>query len=751
MRENTRAASWLRSLALGLALLVLLAPVALAGEWTSWRGPWQNGTSGDQGVVTEWSTEGQNLVWRQDWSGRSTPVVLDGRVCATGRKGEGIERQEAVACWSADTGKLLWQRNFTVYQTQVPWNRVGWGSPVADKETGNIYVQLVDGVVVALDKDGKLVWDWRSFEDFNRQSGYGGRTNTPIVDGDLLVVPTIAAAWGQNAGMADRYVALDKKTGTVRWVSSKGQKPTDLSIYSTPVVAEIDGERLIIGGNSDGYVRAYRVHTGEEVWQFQLSQRGLNSSVVVQDGVVFAGHSEENVDVTNVMGRLVAINAKGAKGDVTKTHELWRVDDLDGGYASPLYYDGKVFMPDNSANLWAFDAKTGQNLWKLEYGTVGKGSPVAIDGKIYQTEVNGHLVVIDPKKGEIVSKVQTQMPSGRYAEIYGSVASAYGRIYFTTEEGIYCLGKKDQKLDLSPAKGIDRVGLAEVPDPAAEPGAKVARLQIVPAMVVDFGTKPIDFKVFGFDAKGRPLGEQRGATFTLKGLPGSVDASGHLIFDAAKLHNTQPGQVEAAIGDLKSVADLRIAAPFPFSEDFEGLEKAPAGFLGGSPIKTVKDLDGTKVFVVPKPPVGAPRSTTFIGISAMKGYTIKADVRGNREGRRITDVGVIAGGYTVALLGAYQQIQVDNWESERRMMQQFPFTWEMGVWYTLKARVDYENDGKGGLKGVVRAKAWKRGEAEPKEWTVEIEDPLPPDSGSPGLYGFVPVEAYFDNVSVTAN
>lgn len=749
MREINRypVASLLRTAALLLATGLAAGP-ALAGEWTTWRGPWQDGRSAEKGVVTDWSRDGKNLLWRLDWSGRSTPVVFDGRVCANGRAGEGIHRQEAVACWNADDGKLLWERKFTVYQTQVPWNRVGWASLVADAETGNVYAQLVHGTVVALDKTGKMVWEWRGSEDFNRQTGFGGRTNTPIVDGDLLIVQTIAAAWGQNAGMADRYVALDKRTGAIRWVSTKGDKPQDLSIYSTPVVAEIDGERLIIGGGSDGFIHAVRAHTGEEVWRFQLSQRGLNSSVVVEDGVVYAGHSEENVDTTNVMGRLVAINARGAKGDVTKTHEIWRIDDLDAGYASPLYYDGKIYMPDNSANLWAFDAKTGQTAWKLEFGTVGKGSPVAIDGKIYVTEVNGHLVVIDPKKPEIVSKVQVLMPEGgRYAEIYGSVASAYGRLYFTTEEGLYCLGKKGAKLDRKPDAGLDPVGLAAIADPPAPAGAKPARLLVVPSVFVGRSDQQVDLHVFAFDDKGRALGEQKGAVFAVKGLPGTVTPEGKLSFDGAKVKGTQHGQVEASLGELKAVADLRVAGPLPWREDFEGLDKPPGGFLGGSPNKGVKEVDGSLVFFLPKPPGGAPRATTFIGPSSMKDYTIQADVRGTAEGRRMTDLGVIVSGYTVSLLGAYQQIQVDNWESERRMMRQFPFEWQLGAWYTIKARVDHQPDG----KAVVRAKVWKRGEPEPAGWTVEVEDPIPPDSGSPGLYGFVPVDAYFDNVSVTAN
>ena len=38
------------------------------------------------------------------------------------------------------------------------------------------------------------------------------------------------------------------------------------------------------------------------------------------------------------MGRVICIDGRGApgSGDVTKTHELWRCDGIDAGFASPL-------------------------------------------------------------------------------------------------------------------------------------------------------------------------------------------------------------------------------------------------------------------------------------------------------------------------------------------------------------------------------------------------------------------------------
>ncbi len=83
------------------AMLAALAASGLAGaaEWTYWRGPAQQGVSGETGLVSSWSPEGQNLVWKAAFTGRSTPVVVDSRACVIGRVGDGIEKQEVVACF----------------------------------------------------------------------------------------------------------------------------------------------------------------------------------------------------------------------------------------------------------------------------------------------------------------------------------------------------------------------------------------------------------------------------------------------------------------------------------------------------------------------------------------------------------------------------------------------------------------------------------------------------------------------------
>ncbi|MDE2904581.1 MAG: PQQ-binding-like beta-propeller repeat protein, partial [Acidobacteriota bacterium] len=298
--------------------LVFLACAATAQDWPSWRGRLQTGVSNQTGLVSSWSVDGENLIWFQEYIARSTPAVFDGRVCANGRTGDGVEKKEIVTCWNAENGSKLWEHTFSVLNTTVPFNRVGWGSVTGDPETGHLYALNVDGHLHCFDREGEIVWSWRLSEDLGRASGYGGRTSTPIIDEDRLILSVIGSAWGSLGGPPrHRYVAFDKRTGRVRWASTPGGQPADMNTQSVPIVAVVNGQRLIIDGNADGHIYAIQARTGVKVWEFHLSQRGINVSPVIDGTTVYVSHSEENID-RGTMGRVVAIDATG-RGDITST------------------------------------------------------------------------------------------------------------------------------------------------------------------------------------------------------------------------------------------------------------------------------------------------------------------------------------------------------------------------------------------------------------------------------------------------
>lgn len=726
-----------------VALVGLLASgLAVAADWPGWRGPDFNGASDETGLVSSWSPDGENLLWKAEFIGRSTPVIVDGRACFNGRVGEGIDRQEIVACFDAVTGEKLWEDRFNVYNTTVPFNRVGWASLAADAETGYIFAHGVAGQLICYDRDGNIVWERVLNEEFGRLSGYGGRTQTPIVDGDQLILSSVFSAWGKLAAPRDRTFSFDKRTGEVLWISSTGGAPADMNTQSVPVVAEIKGRRMLISGSADGYIDAVDVASGESIWRFRLSLRGINSSVIVVGDRVYASHSEENVDDA-LMGRMVAIDATGS-GDVTKTHEIWRINQLSVGFPSPTYHAGRIYTVDNSANLYSIDAESGKVMWEHSLGTVGKGSPVYADGKLYVTEVNGGFHILKPGADgvELLDFDQLKVPDGRYAEIYGSPAISNGRIYFSTEGGVYCLGNPSA---VTPAAGSAVKAKREATAKRKPVKGEPAVIRVVPAEVLIEPGQVARFDVRGFDATGGPveLSAQQ-ISWSLAGLKGGVDGGALSVEGGA----AQAGEVVAQVGGLKAVARVRVIPPLPWFEDFESIavDGVPGHWIGAPGKWKVAEKDGSKVLVKTFRPTGLLRNETYFGPSSMSNFTIEADVQGGKTGRRLTDVGLIANGYTLDLRGNAQRLQIRDWESENRIKIEHDFPWEMGVWYHIKLRVDVTK-----TKALVRGKVWPRGEQEPAAWNISVEDPHPIESGSAGLVSYSPADAFFDNLKVTVN
>src|SRR4029453_5921774 len=151
------------------------------------------------------------------------------------------------------TGKVLWEYRFSVGLSDVPPHRVGWASPVADPDTGNIYALGVAGKLLALSPQGKLIWQGLLVEEYGVVTAHGGRTTTPIIEGDLLILNALMAAWGPWARGGNRYFAFDKRTGKSVWIASPQTRHYDTN-YAMPVVADVNGQRLLIVGGTDGAI-----------------------------------------------------------------------------------------------------------------------------------------------------------------------------------------------------------------------------------------------------------------------------------------------------------------------------------------------------------------------------------------------------------------------------------------------------------------------------------------------------------------
>ena len=231
----------------------------------------------------------------------------------------------------------------------------------------------VGGTLLGLSNDGKVLWERSLGEDFGLLTTHGGRTVSPIIDGDLVIISGVTFMWGQHGRGAHRFMAFDKKTGETIWISAPGGRPYDTT-YAPPIITNVNGTRLLIQGASDGVTHAIKPQTGEPVWKYEISKRGLNTGVVVHGTTAILTHSEENLD-SSEMGLDVAVDAN-SKGEIKKEQTKWSIYGWQGGFSSPVVDGDRFYHVDNGANIAAFDVNTGKRLWLENLGTIQKASPV---------------------------------------------------------------------------------------------------------------------------------------------------------------------------------------------------------------------------------------------------------------------------------------------------------------------------------------------------------------------------------------
>jgi len=162
-------------------------------------------------------------------------------------------------------------------------------------------------------------------------------------------------------------------------------------------------------GNGDGVVT-------EEEWNHAFASGGANTGLVR----------------TRLNG----------KGDVTKTHVVWRYTKGLPYITGPLLYKDVLYVIRGGGILATFNPETGQLLGQERLrDAIGDyyASPVAGDGKIYFVNKDGKVSVIRAgAKWEMLS-------SGDLDEqVIATPAIAGGRIYVRTEGTLYCFGAKQR-------------------------------------------------------------------------------------------------------------------------------------------------------------------------------------------------------------------------------------------------------------------------------------------------------------------
>jgi outer membrane protein assembly factor BamB len=731
--------------------------------WLRWRGPNQNGTAMQAGLPEQWEPGGTNHLWSVNLKGRGTPVIADGRVYAWGYVGEGRQLQEVLTCLDPGTGEMIWKSSFNDFLSDIIYNRYSIGAPTVDRETGNVYLMTTPGVLVCYSRDGELQWRHSMMEKFGRMDFPNGRTGSPAVDGNLVIVNTISSNWGRQGAPRNRFYAFDKRTGELVWTSTPGVGPPYLkdSSFSTPVFDTDDqGRRVFYCGSGCGNIVKVNARTGEPIWRYQLAIGGVNSSVVLHKGgetdKLIAIHGKENLD-SSKEGRMIALDlsAEPVEEDVPgapklgEDAELWRRDGLAMFTSSPTLVGDRVYQFDRKGRLHCLDVETGEELWKKKLGTSQlHASPLWADGKLYVPMIDGTFWILRP--GDKGAEVLDEVKLG--GDLIGSPSAWNGRVYQFSTERLYCFGSHE---------GGQTPPAPQVAQRDAEP-SEPAQLQPIPSEVL---LKPGETQPFWVRAL-----DDRGYFASLvpepewskdEQAPGNLDASFNEDGDLVAA-----GDAEASAGSFTAKSDGitgsvrgRVVPSIPFERDFEPFELTeshpdkdeqfahpPLSWIGARFKWDIRERDGGKVLAKTLQRVILQRAVSFIGHPEERGYTVEADVMTEGNRRLMGEVGVINQRYMIVLKGNHQQLEVNS--NHERLKVGVPFEIQPETWYRLKTRVDLNDDG----SGVIRAKAWPRDEQEPEDWTIEVDHQHAHRRGAPGVFGLAPqnqLRVFLDNIRVT--
>ncbi len=412
-----------------VCLCALGACFAVAADWAQFRGPHGLGTSSEKNVPALWSSK-KNIVWRTalPGPGTSSPVTVGKRIFLTcysvyaveqGKPGKMEDLKRHVLCLDRAGGKILWSKEFPPalpehkYQGEGSYHGYSSSTPASDGE--RLYIFFGKSGVFCFTLDGAQLW----------HAGVGKGTNgwgsgaSPLLYKNLLIV---------NASVeSGALLALDKMTGKEVW-----RTPGIGSAWNTPFLAPAPAGQIELVISIQDRILGLNPDTGKELWRCEGIHRYVCPSVVAQDGVVYAsggGH-------TTLAVRL------GGRGDVSKTHVLWRID-KGSNVSSPIIHDGHLYWASTSGGVVTCqEASSGKVVYqkrlKPDAGII-YASPLLADGKLYfASQHAGTFVVAAKPHFELLAHNVFQDDSSR---TNASVVVSDGQLLMRTDRYLYCIGK----------------------------------------------------------------------------------------------------------------------------------------------------------------------------------------------------------------------------------------------------------------------------------------------------------------------
>jgi hypothetical protein len=355
------------------------------------RGTDGSGSSANVDIPTKWSAQ-SNLKWKAaiPGAGSSTPIVVGDRVYVTCYSGYGTDLNSTgnskslarhLIALDLNTGKEIWTASVANTSTEDQFQGFltehGYATSTPTSDGENIYAFFGKSGVFAFDKQGKQLWN----TSVGTESGsrHWGSSASLIGYKNLIIV--------NAADESQTIYGLNRQTGEVVW---KAEAAGLENTFCTPLLITIgDRTELVIAVPWE--IWGLDPETGKLLWYVETDlDSNICPSVIAKDGIVYA--------MGGRTGGSIAVRA-GGKGDVAKTHVLWK-GTATSYVPSPVIHKDRLYWVNDRGIALCANAKTGELVYQERIAASGTGrlfyaSVSLINNKLYAVSRHGGTFIYE--------------------------------------------------------------------------------------------------------------------------------------------------------------------------------------------------------------------------------------------------------------------------------------------------------------------------------------------------------------------
>lgn len=402
-------------------------------NWTRFRGAdFDNISKSKTKLKNSWKDGEPRILWSVEMGeGHAGAAIYDGKVYVLDYMEE--SREDALRCFSLETGEELWQRS---YQVNMKRNH-GMSRTVPAITEKFILTMGPKCHVMCVEREtGNLLWGLDLVEKYQTEVPFWYTGQCPLIDGDKAILAP---------GNAALMIAVDMASGQVLW-ETPNPYAWKMS-HSSVIPATLFEKKMYIYSAIGGVfgVSAEGADEGKILWESSAWNHSVvaPSPVIMPDGKIFitAGYGAGSM--------MIQIKKEGESYRVQVLDEYLPKEGLASEQQTPVVWNGHLLgilpkdagaMRNQLVCIHPDDPK--KIVWSSGKETrFGLGPYMIADKKMFVLSDDGTLTMIKPDTQSYQQLAQVKLFDGHDA--WAPLAVADGKMVLRDAKTMYCIDLKE--------------------------------------------------------------------------------------------------------------------------------------------------------------------------------------------------------------------------------------------------------------------------------------------------------------------